>query len=36
VAKLAPNIEVMQQRKEPEHLQASIRRATDFLDRNNP
>jgi hypothetical protein len=36
VAKLAPNIEVMQPWKGPAHRQASIRRVTDFLDRNTP
>jgi hypothetical protein len=36
VAKLAPNIEVIQQWKGPAHLQAAIRRVTDFLDRHTP
>jgi hypothetical protein len=36
IARLAPNIEVQHPWKGPEHLQVSIRRMTDFLDRDTP
>jgi len=36
VAKIGPNIEVMREWKGPAHLQAAIRRVSDFPDRNTP
>jgi pimeloyl-ACP methyl ester carboxylesterase len=36
IARLAPDIEVQQDWRGPEHLQASIQRVTDFLQRHTP
>jgi pimeloyl-ACP methyl ester carboxylesterase len=36
IAQLAPNIEVQQRWRGPEHLEESIRRVTDFLRRHTP